>query len=144
MPVSWLGVVPIRGRRRCLTGGDAAAAGLRAVAAAAPHGFGTVLADPPWQFQNRAGEIAPEHRRLWCYGTMTLDDIKAPPVVELAAPVSHLYPWVPNALLTEGLAMITAWVFAYRSNIVWHKARENGGPDVVYPFEVTFMRFVDH
>lgn len=91
--------------------------------------FGTILADPPWQFQNRTGKVAPEHRRLARYGTMTLADIAAFPVAEIAAPRSHLYLWVPNALLPEGLMVMKAWGFAYKSNIVWHKIRKDGGPD---------------
>jgi N6-adenosine-specific RNA methylase IME4 len=91
--------------------------------------FGTVLADPPWQFQNRTGKVAPEHRRLSRYGTMSLADISALPVATLAAPVSHLYLWVPNALLPEGLSVMAAWGFAYKSNIVWHKVRKDGGSD---------------
>ena len=91
--------------------------------------FATVLADPPWQFQNRTGKVAPEHRRLNRYGTMTLEDIKALPVAEAAAATSHLYLWVPNALLPEGLAVMAAWGYQYKSNIVWHKVRKDGGPD---------------
>jgi N6-adenosine-specific RNA methylase IME4 len=84
-------------------------------------GFGTILADPPWQFTNKTGKVAPEHRRLSRYGTMTLDEIRAMPVAEIAAARSHLYLWVPNALLPDGLAVLQAWGFADRSNIVWHK-----------------------
>lgn len=73
--------------------------------------------------------MAPEHRRLSRYGTMTLDDIKALPVEDLAAPTAHLYLWVPNALLPDGLAVMAAWGFAYKANIVWHKIRKDGGPD---------------
>ncbi len=91
--------------------------------------FATILADPPWQFQNRTGKVAPEHRRLNRYGTMTLDDIKALPVASASADTAHLYLWVPNALLPEGLAVMTAWGFQYKSNIVWHKVRKDGGPD---------------
>ncbi|SMF56566.1 MT-A70 family methyltransferase [Pseudogulbenkiania subflava] len=91
--------------------------------------FGTILADPPWQFQNRTGKVAPEHRRLQRYSTMTLSDIKALPVSEAAAETSHLYLWVPNALLPEGLAVMDAWGFEYKSNLVWHKIRKDGGPD---------------
>ncbi len=91
--------------------------------------FGTLLADPPWQFQNRTGKVAPEHRRLSRYGTMTLDDIRALPVAALAADVAHLYLWVPNALLPEGLSVLAAWGFGYKSNIVWHKVRRDGGSD---------------
>jgi N6-adenosine-specific RNA methylase IME4 len=91
--------------------------------------FATILADPPWRFQNSTGKVAPEHRRLNRYGTLLLDDIKALPVAGIAAPTSHLYLWVPNALLAEGLAVMAAWGFTYKSNIVWHKIRKDGGPD---------------
>ena len=64
--------------------------------------FGTILVDPPWQFQNRTGKIAPEHKRLSRYGTLKLEDIIALPVGVIAAPVSHLYLWCPNAMLPEG------------------------------------------
>ena len=91
--------------------------------------FATVLADPPWQFQNRTGKVAPEHRRLNRYATMSFDDIMSLPVASVCADTSHLYLWVPNALLPEGLAVLRAWGFAYKSNIVWHKVRKDGGPD---------------
>src|SRR5215467_8291608 len=91
--------------------------------------FRTVLADPPWQFTNKSGKIAPEHRRLTPYGTMRLDDIMALPVEQLAAPTAHLYLWCPNALLPEGLAVMQAWGFTYKSNLVWHKVRKDGGSD---------------
>jgi len=91
--------------------------------------FSTILADPPWQFINRTGKMAPEHRRLSRYSTMTLDEISSLPVSKVAAPTAHLYLWVPNALLPEGLAVLQAWGFSYKSNIVWHKIRKDGGPD---------------
>lgn len=91
--------------------------------------FATVLADPPWQFVNRTGKIAPEHRRLLRYGTMTLDEIMRLPVGSITKPTAHLYLWVPNALLPEGLAVMKAWGFAYKSNLVWHKVRKDGGSD---------------
>jgi N6-adenosine-specific RNA methylase IME4 len=92
-------------------------------------GFATVLADPPWRFANRTGKVAPEHHRLGRYDTMSLDDIKALPVVDVLAKNAHLYLWVPNALLPEGLAVMEAWGFRYVSNIVWAKRRIDGGPD---------------
>jgi N6-adenosine-specific RNA methylase IME4 len=91
--------------------------------------FHTVLADPPWQFQNRTGKVAPEHKRLSRYGTMPLNEIKALPVAEVLKPTAHLYLWVPNALLPEGLDVMKAWGFNYKSNIVWHKLRKDGGSD---------------
>ena len=104
-----------------------AAAELRALATPAP--FKTVLIDPPWRFQNRTGKMAPEHKRLNRYGTMTLEEIMALPVASIVAPTAHLYLWVPNALLPDGLQVMAAWGFAYKSNIVWHKIRKDGGPD---------------
>ena len=91
--------------------------------------FATVLADPPWRFANRTGKMAPEHRRLSRYGTLSLDQIAALPVGEIAAPTAHLYLWVPNALLPEGLTVMRAWGFQYKSNIIWHKRRKDGGSD---------------
>ncbi len=91
--------------------------------------FGTILADPPWQFANRTGKVAPEHRRLARYGTMSLSEIMALPVKEIAASTSHLYLWVPNALLPEGIQVLQAWGFTYKSNLVWHKVRKDGGSD---------------
>lgn len=91
--------------------------------------FSTILADPPWQFQNRTGKIAPEHKRLSRYGTMTLDEICGLPVFRACAEIAHLYLWVPNALLPEGLSVMSAWGFQYKSNIVWRKIRKDGGSD---------------
>ncbi len=91
--------------------------------------YKTILADPPWQFSNRTGKVAPEHKRLGRYGTMTLEEIKALPVSNIAAPESHLYLWVPNALILEGLEVMKRWGFTYKTNIVWHKVRKDGGPD---------------
>ena len=92
-------------------------------------GFKTVLADPPWRFTNRTGKVAPEHRRLDRYSTMTLAAIKDIPLADAAAKNAHLYLWVPNALLVDGLSVMEAWGFRYVSNVVWAKRRKDGGPD---------------
>ncbi|PRY57152.1 N6-adenosine-specific RNA methylase IME4 [Knoellia remsis] len=92
-------------------------------------GFKTILADPPWRFTNRTGKVAPEHRRLDRYSTMTLAAIKDIDVAGVAAKDAHLYLWVPNALLPDGLAVMEAWGFRYVSNVVWAKRRKDGGPD---------------
>ncbi|HXS26075.1 MAG TPA: MT-A70 family methyltransferase [Steroidobacteraceae bacterium] len=91
--------------------------------------FRTILADPPWQFQNRTGKVAPEHRRLSRYATLTSRRIAELPVASAAATSAHLYLWVPNALLPLGLEVMGAWGFQYKSNIVWHKVRKDGGSD---------------
>ena len=60
---------------------------------------------------------------------MKLDDIAALPIPEIAAPMAHRYLWCPNATLPDGLAVMAAWGFTYKSNIIWHKVRKDGGPD---------------
>ena len=89
----------------------------------------TLYADPPWVFENRTGKVAPEHRRLYRYSTITMDDIMELPVAQVAAERAHLYLWVPNALVTEGLETMRRWGFQYKTNIVWHKVRRDGGSD---------------
>jgi N6-adenosine-specific RNA methylase IME4 len=91
--------------------------------------FATVLADPPWQFVNKTGKVAPEHKRLSRYGTMRLEEISSLPTGDFVTATSHLYLWCPNALLPDGLAVMKAWGFTYKSNIVWHKIRKDGGSD---------------
>lgn len=91
--------------------------------------FSTILADPPWQFQNRTGKVAPEHKRLSRYPTLSLQEIKDIPVEAATADRAHLYLWVPNALLKEGLEVLSAWGFNYKTNIIWYKIRKDGGPD---------------
>ncbi len=91
--------------------------------------FGTILADPPWRFINRTGKMAPEHKRLARYETMTVEEICALPVVDAARDRAHLYLWVPNALMPDGLRVMEAWGFTYKSNLIWHKIRKDGGPD---------------
>lgn len=91
--------------------------------------FKTILADPPWQFQNRTGKMAPEHKRLNRYPTMKLDEIISLPVDQISDETCHLYLWVPNALLPDGLEVMKKWGFQYKTNIVWEKVRKDGQPD---------------
>jgi N6-adenosine-specific RNA methylase IME4 len=94
-----------------------------------PGGFRTVLADPPWRFTNRTGKVAPEHRRLDRYDTMQTDEICDLPVAAVLADTAHLYLWVPNALVSDGLHVMSAWGFVYKSMLIWHKVRKDGGSD---------------
>ena len=95
-----------------------------------PHrGYQTILADPPWVFSNRTGKIAPEHRRLHRYATLPLATIGQLPVAAVAAPQSHLYLWCPMALLQEGLQVLAAWGFTYKTTLIWEKIRKDGQPD---------------
>jgi N6-adenosine-specific RNA methylase IME4 len=91
--------------------------------------FATILADPPWQFKNRTGKMAPEHKRLSRYSTMSLEDITQLPVDCLCQNTAHLYLWVPNALLADGMHVMRSWGFEYKTNLIWYKVRMDGGPD---------------
>ena len=91
--------------------------------------FATVLADPPWRFHNKTGKMAPEHKRLARYATMSFDEIGALPVSNLVTDTAHLYLWIPNALLPFGLEVMRQWGFEYKTNLVWYKIRKDGGPD---------------
>ena len=91
--------------------------------------FGTVLADPPWRFQNRTGKVAPEHRRLSRYETLSVEEIAELPIANHLKDVAHCYLWVPNALLPAGLDVLSSWGFEYKTNLIWHKVRKDGGSD---------------
>jgi N6-adenosine-specific RNA methylase IME4 len=99
------------------------------LATAEKRRFRTILADPPWRFTNRTGKVAPEHRRLSRYDTLSTDEICALPVSSISEATSHLYLWIPNAMLPDGLKVMEAWGFQYKANIVWHKIRKDGGSD---------------
>ena len=110
-------------------GGQIGEPGADLLALVGDRRFATVLADPPWQFVNRTGKMAPEHRRLARYATLPLSAIMALPIPELLGPTAHLYLWVPNALLAEGMQVMAGWGFTYKTNLVWYKVRQDGGPD---------------
>lgn len=78
--------------------------------------YKTILADPPWDINQRSNYGAINH-----YDLMSLDRIKAMPVVDLCEENSHLYLWCPNGLLPEALEVIKAWGFKYRCDLVWWK-----------------------
>lgn len=102
---------------------------LRDFAQSSANGFGAILIDPPWRFMNRTGKVAPEHRRLNRYQTLSVEELESLPVGDLANPESHIYLWCPNALLADGLHLLDAWGFKYKTNLIWYKVRKDGGPD---------------
>ena len=68
----------------------------------------------------------------WCTVTVTDGDGKRYSVdvnADSSYDAAHLYLWVPNALLAEGLAVMESWGFTYKTNLVWFKTRKDGGPD---------------
>lgn len=91
--------------------------------------YQTIYADPPWQFSNRTGKVAPENRKNSRYSTMTLQDIKDLPVSSVCEDQAHLYLWVPTAMIKDGLDVLEAWGFEYKSIVFWEKVRKDGQPD---------------
>lgn len=83
--------------------------------------YGAILADPPWQYRvyskKGLGRSAESH-----YPTMNIEDIKALPVADIADKDCALFLWVTFPCLQEGLDVIKAWGFTYKTvAFVWVK-----------------------
>jgi len=89
-------------------------------------GFGTIVADPPWHYDefcsihSKAGRTVRTVKPL-PYGSMTLDEIRALPVSGAAAKDCRLWMWTTNRFLPDSFSVMTAWGFTYRQMVVWHK-----------------------
>lgn len=79
--------------------------------------FGTIYADPPWLYDNQATRAATGNH----YGGMTVDELCALPVRELAADDAHLHLWTTNGFIFECPRIFAAWGFEFRSSFVWAK-----------------------
>ena len=85
--------------------------------------FGTIYADPPWQYANAASRGAAENH----YETMITDAIADLPIAQLAADEAHLHLWTTNAFLFEAERVIKAWGFNYKSCLIWVKPQIGNG-----------------
>jgi len=84
----------------------------------APAGtFATIVADPPWQYDNKATRGAAEDH----YPTMSIEELCALPVVDWSAEQAHLYLWTTNGFLREAFDVMIAWGFTYKTTLVWVK-----------------------
>ena len=72
--------------------------------------YDIIYADPPWQYK-RNGNHSAESR----YNVMSLDAIKNLPVNNIAEDNSHLYMWVTNPFISEGLEVCKSWGFEYKT-----------------------------
>ena len=92
-----------------------------------PHKkYNIIYADPPWQYKENWGNGSNEHT----YPTMKFENIKALPVKELADTQAHLYLWVTNPFLKEGLELCKAWGFEYKTLLTWVKTYKDGTPEM--------------
>jgi N6-adenosine-specific RNA methylase IME4/ParB-like chromosome segregation protein Spo0J len=87
--------------------------------------FRVIVADPPWPFQKRHQD--PSKRNKTPYPTMSLDEIKALTVAELAAEDSILWLWNTNAHLPDAFEVIRSWDFTYKTTLTWVKNRMGTG-----------------
>lgn len=79
-----------------------------------------IYADPPWRYENPP--MGGTNRSIENhYPTMTLEEICALPVAELATEDALLYLWATAPKLAECMKVIEAWGFEYRTNLVWDK-----------------------
>lgn len=100
--------------------------------------YATIVADPPWQYdegfatQSRTpGKwVGPVESKPLPYSSMTLPEICALPVVDLAAEHCRLFLWTTNRYLPDAFRVLMAWEFRYRQTLVWHKSDGNMGGSV--------------
>jgi N6-adenosine-specific RNA methylase IME4 len=88
--------------------------------------YSVIYADPPWAYKENWGNGSHEHS----YPGMPVADICALPVASLAATNAHLYLWVTNPFLAEGLAVCKAWGFEYKTLLTWVKTYADGKPEM--------------
>jgi N6-adenosine-specific RNA methylase IME4 len=84
---------------------------------APPGTFATIVADPPWRYDNKATRGAAEDH----YPTMSVEELSALPVKEWSAGQAHLYLWTTNGFLREAFGVMDAWGFEYKTTLVWVK-----------------------
>lgn len=105
--------------------------------------YGTVVADPPWRYDltlpswGEAGAV----RSAVSYPTMTIEQIRALPVSDLAADAAHLYLWTTNTHLEHAWAVVEAWGFTYSTLLVWCKAPRGGGGFPAYAVSTEYVLF---
>jgi N6-adenosine-specific RNA methylase IME4 len=80
--------------------------------------YKTILADPPWDIDQRGNYGAVNH-----YGLMSLERIKALPVADLAEDNAHCWLWVTNGTMRQGYEVLDAWGFAVKGILTWAKPR---------------------
>jgi N6-adenosine-specific RNA methylase IME4 len=92
--------------------------------------YRTIVADPPWEYADGCVALGPGHGVLRAaqplpYESMSLDEIRALPVPDLAAGDARLFMWTTNRYLPHGFGVLDAWGFTYAQTLVWHKTDVN-------------------
>lgn len=109
--------------------------------------YRTIVADPPWE--QKAGTL--KGREGWYdahgksrdlpYPTMTVNEIAALPVSDLAEADAHLYLWVTNKYLPDAFSVATAWGFRYSTALVWCKKVMGQGLGGAFGIDTEYVLF---
>ena len=94
-----------------------------------PEGkYGAILCDAPWGFTTYSKKRVAPARGAQPYSVMSLDDIKALPVGDVAAPNALLFMWTVSHLQLAAYEVAEAWGFKPVSvAFVWDKGRMGMG-----------------
>jgi N6-adenosine-specific RNA methylase IME4 len=88
--------------------------------------FTCIVADPPYNFSDKLTMSDVKRSSQSNYSTMTVNDIKALPISDIADPSGCLMClWVPSSLLQEGIEIMNAWGFHLKTTYVWIKQKKN-------------------
>ncbi len=112
------------------------------------RGYQTIVVDPPWPFEQFIPSHTPSRNKSWRrpdpYAMMSLGDIEALPVVQLAQDDCRLFCWSTSTHLAAALVVIHAWGFRYRQTLVWRKTgNPTPLPAVVAPNHAEFLLVCD-
>lgn len=110
--------------------------------------YRTIVADPPWP-QKGAGALtgpmgfggAKGASKPMPYSVMTLEEICALPVADLAEKDAHLYLWTTNGFLRSAFDVLQAWGFRYSTTLVWAKNPMGGGLGGAYGITTEFVLY---
>ena len=116
--------------------------------------YATIVADPPWQvaagrsigaYEVAGGKqlfgVTDDAARPLAYPSMTLDEIKALRVSDVAAQDAHLYLWTTNGYLAAAFDVARAWGFQYSTTLVWAKNVMGGGLGGAFGISTEFCLF---
>jgi N6-adenosine-specific RNA methylase IME4 len=107
--------------------------------------YRTIVADPPWHYSSwptsriPAGAIFDGRRTAIKYPTMTVDEIAALPVHDLAADGCHVYLWTTNRYLRDSFSVLDAWGARYSQLLVWAKTPMGKGPGGAFAQNAEFI-----
>lgn len=86
--------------------------------------YNIIYADPPWQYKENWGNGQTG------YETMSTDEICSMPIRDIVNDKAHLYLWVTNPFISDGLRVCREWEFEYKTLITWHKLYASGTPEM--------------